>query len=74
VPVVGYAVDGLVELLPESFTMPRGDEAGLADIVSGLAREPGRWPAREVALRAAEWCDPDKVADRLIALIQGTMT
>jgi glycosyltransferase involved in cell wall biosynthesis len=74
VPVVGYAVDGLVELLPESFTKPRGDEAGLAEIVIGLARDPRRWPAREVALRAAEWCDPEKVADRLIALIQGTMT
>jgi glycosyltransferase involved in cell wall biosynthesis len=73
VPVVGYAVDGLVELLPEGFTAPRGHETELADIVSALAREPRRWPAREVAFRAAEWCDPDKVADRLIVLIQGTM-
>ena len=50
VPVVGYAVGGLAELLPEEFTATRGDEERLATIVSSIAQEPRHWPARELAL------------------------
>jgi glycosyltransferase involved in cell wall biosynthesis len=74
VPVVAYAVGGLVELVPPTFTAAAGDEAGLAARVSALAREPHSWPAQEVALRAAAWCDPGMVADRLIGLIRGSRT
>jgi glycosyltransferase involved in cell wall biosynthesis len=70
VPVVGYAVGGLAELVPEGFTAAPGDEAGLAAIVGALASEPRSWPAREVALRAATWCDPGNVADGLLVLMQ----
>jgi glycosyltransferase involved in cell wall biosynthesis len=70
VPVVGYAVGGLAELLPEEFTATRGDEARLATIVSSIALEPRHWPAREVALRAATWSDPGAAADRLLQLMR----
>lgn len=69
VPVVGYAVGGLAELLPGDFTATPGDEERLATIVSFIARDPHRWPARELASRAATWSDPGAAADRLLDLM-----
>ena len=69
VPVAGYAVGGLAELLPEEFTAPPGDEERLAEIVGSIADEPGRWPTRELALRGAAWSDPGAAAERLLGLM-----
>lgn len=69
VPVVGYSVGGLAELLPEDFTARLGDEERIATIVSSVARDPRRWRARELALRGAAWSDPGAGADRFLELM-----
>lgn len=73
VPVVGYAVDGLKELLPAGFSVPRGDEEGLADAVMAILRGSRGWPHREVAERAKEWCEPDRVARRILRLASASL-
>jgi glycosyltransferase involved in cell wall biosynthesis len=70
VPVVGYAVDGLRELLPPVFQVPLGDESGLARVLSELLEGTRRWPAEELAERAREWGDPARAADRLLGLLR----
>ncbi len=68
VPVVGYAVGGLGELLPSGFGVPYGDEQGLAEAVSAILEGRSDWPARELADRASDWCDPENVAQRVLTL------
>lgn len=70
VPVVGYAVDGLAELLPREFTVPPGDEAALGGTVAELVRGSLHWPAEEVARRAIAWSDPGAAAERLLTILQ----
>ena len=69
VPIVGYAVGGLAELVPPEFTVPHGDEEGLAVALSTLLGNPDSWPARQMAQRALSWCDPHRAADRVLALL-----
>lgn len=69
VPVVGYAVGGLAELLPGPFTVPYGAEAGLVAAVESLLWNPKQWPAEEVRLRAVTWCEPRNAADSVLALL-----
>jgi glycosyltransferase involved in cell wall biosynthesis len=69
VPVIGYAVDGLGDLLPPDFQVPYGDEEGLASIVRELLQGTRSWPAQELAERAAAWGDPAAAADRLLTLL-----
>jgi glycosyltransferase involved in cell wall biosynthesis len=70
VPVIGYAVDGLAELLPADFQISYGDERGLARAVAELQQGTRRWPFQELARRAAEWGDPDGAAERLLELVR----
>lgn len=69
VPVIGYAVGGLAELIPPDFTAPYGQESGLAAAVAALLRDPRRWPANEVARRALSCCEPSHAAARISALL-----
>jgi glycosyltransferase involved in cell wall biosynthesis len=71
VPVVAYAVGGLVELLPPGATVPHGDEAGLARSLTRILKEPGSWPREAIARRAVEWCAPANVAGRILRLWEG---
>jgi glycosyltransferase involved in cell wall biosynthesis len=73
VPIVGYAVGGLAELVPPEFTVRQGDEEGLAVALTTLLRNPASWPARQVAQRALSWCRPDHAADRVLALLNGSL-
>lgn len=68
VPVIGYAVGGLAELLPPPFTVPHGAEGGLVTGVVSLLHDPKQWPAEEVRLRAATWCEPRNAAEKVLAL------
>jgi glycosyltransferase involved in cell wall biosynthesis len=68
VPVIAYAVGGLAELVPADFTVLHGAEEVLAARVASLL-DGHQWPAREVALRAATWCEPRNAADRVFALL-----
>lgn len=72
VPVVAYAVGGLIELIPPEFTAPYGQESGLVAAVAALLRDPQRWPAQEVARRALDCCEPSRAADRISALVAET--
>jgi phosphatidylinositol alpha-1,6-mannosyltransferase len=69
VPVIGYAVGGLPELLPADFLVPPGDEDGILAVVTALMRGTLRWPAAEIAQRAASWCHPAKAAAQLVTLL-----
>jgi glycosyltransferase involved in cell wall biosynthesis len=71
VPVIGYSVGGLPELLPDDFMVRPGDESGLVAAVTGVLRGARRWPAGEVALRAANWCRPEIAAGRVVRLLSG---
>jgi glycosyltransferase involved in cell wall biosynthesis len=66
VPVIGYAVDGLAELLPEGFHARYGDEAALAHAVAGLVQGSNIWPSDAMEQQAREWSDPDRVASQLL--------
>jgi glycosyltransferase involved in cell wall biosynthesis len=68
VPVVGYAVGGLAELLPSAFVVPYGSEDRLAAGVASLLRKAERWPAEEVRLRALTWCAPENAAAKVLAM------
>jgi glycosyltransferase involved in cell wall biosynthesis len=70
VPVIGYAVDGLTELLPPEFQVPFGDEQGLARVVAEMVRGVRRWPYGTVAQRASAWGNPTASAERLLDLIR----
>jgi glycosyltransferase involved in cell wall biosynthesis len=70
VPVVGYAVDGLGELLPPEFTAPASDEAALARTLVDLTRGSLSWPADELARRARSWSDPEEAAVRLLTILE----
>jgi glycosyltransferase involved in cell wall biosynthesis len=70
VPVVGYDVDGLAELLPPEFRVAAGDETALANAVAALASGSLHWPTEELARRATAWSDPGKAADRLLMILQ----
>lgn len=72
VPVVGYAVDGLRELLPPEFQVQCGDEQALARVLSEIVEGTRRWPADELARRATEWGDPSRAAKRLLGLLRAT--
>jgi glycosyltransferase involved in cell wall biosynthesis len=74
VPVLGYAVDGLTELLPEGFKVPCGDEAALADVVAALIGGAKVWPREEMGQRAQEWSDPDDAAARLLSMLQSALS
>lgn len=69
VPVVGYDVDGLGELLPPGFKVAYGNEAGLSAAIGDLARNLIRWPREELAQLAKSWSDPDLAAERLLGLM-----
>jgi glycosyltransferase involved in cell wall biosynthesis len=69
VPVIGYAVGGLPELIPPGFTVPYGEENDLAAVVMGVLRGSLRWPAQQVARRATALCEPAQVADKIAALM-----
>jgi glycosyltransferase involved in cell wall biosynthesis len=70
VPVIGYAVDGLTELLPPEFQVRFGDEAGLAQAVEGLLTGRLHWPHQAMQERASAWGDPGAAAERLLALLE----
>jgi glycosyltransferase involved in cell wall biosynthesis len=70
VPVVGYDVDGLAELLPPEFRVAAGDETALANTVAALVSGSLHWPTEELARRATAWSDPEKAADRLLMILQ----
>ena len=71
VPVVAYAVDGLVELLPQQFLVPHGDEPGFARATRELIQGARSWPQEDMAKRAVEWGDPSRAADQLLRLFGG---
>ena len=71
VPVVAYAVDGLVELLPQQFLVPHGDEPGFARATRELIQGARSWPQEDMAKRAVEWGDPGRAADQLLRLFGG---
>jgi glycosyltransferase involved in cell wall biosynthesis len=73
VPVVGYAVDGLTELLPGDFQVPPQDELGLARALADLLQGTSHWPAEELALRAANWGNPGWCAERLLSLLSSDL-
>jgi glycosyltransferase involved in cell wall biosynthesis len=73
VAVIGYAVDGLTELLPSDFRAGYGDEAGLAAVVRELIGGTRRWPAAELARRARELGDPDRAATALLTLLRDSL-
>lgn len=69
VPVVGYAVDGLAEVLPAEFAVAHGDVHALTSALRQVLEHPGSWPeARQRALARA-LCDPDAVAARMAAAL-----
>jgi len=68
VPVIGYAVGGLIELLPGCFTVPYGAEDRLLEAMVSLMQNPDQWPADEVSLRAINWCEPAHAAEKVLAL------
>lgn len=70
VPVVGYGIDGLLELLPAPFRVSYGDERGLAETVGRLIRGELIWPAELMSRRARTWSDPERAADGLLRLIE----
>lgn len=70
VPVVGYAVGGLSELLPPEFTVPPGDETALTAATSAVIAGSLQWPTEELAQRAAGWSDPAAAAERVLAALQ----
>jgi hypothetical protein len=72
VPVIAYAVGGLAELIPRQFTPAYGDEAALGSALTSVLQDAGRWPAREVAARAAAWCQPENTAERVSTLLGST--
>lgn len=69
VPVLGYAVDGLSELLPDGFKVPYGDEAALAEVAAGLMTGTKLWPREEIGQLAEKWSDPDNAAARLLSML-----
>jgi glycosyltransferase involved in cell wall biosynthesis len=69
VPVIGYAVDGLAELLPPEFVVVAGDEIRLAEAVIKLMHGSIHWPAEELSRRASEWSDPAKAAECLLKIV-----
>jgi glycosyltransferase involved in cell wall biosynthesis len=73
VPVVGYAVDGLTELLPPDFHIPYGDEDGLVTTLRELLRGARVWPSEELAERARNWADPEAAAERLVGLLRSSL-
>jgi glycosyltransferase involved in cell wall biosynthesis len=74
IPVIGYAVGGLAELIPSPFTVPSGAEDLLSASVVSLLRRPDQWPAEEVRLRATIWCDPRKAAEKVLAIAHVSAT
>jgi glycosyltransferase involved in cell wall biosynthesis len=70
VPVVGFAVGGLPELVPPNFLAPPADEDGLVAVLTGLLQGTARWPAQETARRAADWSDPAAAAAHLVRLLE----
>ena len=68
VPVLGYAVGGLAELLPSPFAVAYGAEDKLVAGIVSLLKNPGQWPAEEVRLRATTWCEPRNAAEKVLAL------
>ncbi len=70
VPVVGYDVDGLGELLPDEFKVAYGDEQGLLKAVTALMQKTITWPQAEIAERAASWGNPARAADHLMQLFR----
>jgi glycosyltransferase involved in cell wall biosynthesis len=73
VPVIGYAVDGLAELLPEGFKIPYGDEVALGNAMAALIEGLRIWPAEEMAERAQAWSDPNNAAERLLTLLRNSL-
>lgn len=73
VPVIAYAVDGLIDLLDPPFVVSPGDEAKFGATLLQVLMDPGRWPREAQKRKAASLCDPDAVADRVLhALRSGT--
>jgi colanic acid/amylovoran biosynthesis glycosyltransferase len=74
-PVVGTRHAGIPELIEDGVSgllVAERDEAGLADALERLAREPGRWAAMGRAGRAKvemEY-DIDRLNDRLVGLLE----
>jgi len=66
VPVVAYAVDGLIDMLDPPFAVPPGDETAFGTTLMQVLIEPGRWPREAQRRKAASLCDPDVVADRVL--------
>jgi glycosyltransferase involved in cell wall biosynthesis len=69
VPVIGYAVDGLTELLPPEFQVSPGDERALVSAVAGVLTGTLHWPHQELKERASAWGNPSGVVERLLALL-----
>jgi len=69
VPVVAFAVDGLVDLLDPPFAVPPYDEVAFAAVLRRVLEFPESWPPEDRARLAARLCDPDAVADRIIRAI-----
>ena len=70
VPVTGFAVDGLGELLPQGFAVRPGDELALKDVVSALAQGSLHWPTEELSARARAWSSPENAAERLLQILR----
>ncbi len=70
IPVVAFAVDGLVELLAPPFAVPPDDQDAFARTLAQVLDHPESWPAEEQAARAIRLCDPSKVADRILAALK----
>jgi glycosyltransferase involved in cell wall biosynthesis len=69
VPVLGYAVDGLTELLPPEFVVTPGDETALVEVVSRLVQGSVPWPVAELSQRALSWASPANAAERLLEMV-----
>lgn len=70
VPVVGYGIDGLVELLPAEFRVRYGDEPALADTIGRMISGDLIWPAERMSQRARTWSDPERAANRLLDFVE----
>lgn len=66
VPVVAFGVDGLSDLLEPPFLVPPCNTERFAATIAQVLTNSDCWPGEERARVAAQLCDPDAVAERIM--------
>jgi glycosyltransferase involved in cell wall biosynthesis len=79
VPVLGYAVGGLPEVVvpgETGFLRPVGDVAGLADDGAGILLDEGRYKAMSLSARARaiKFFNADAIVSRYLALYERVLS